>query len=273
LSGLLGSGTPFAISIGYGEGHSTATTTLNSTTITGEDAVDVTSSAATEATSKSRTSGNLIGRTHPNAVALAVAVANTSETSHVTVSQGSSVTSKNSTVNTDATGEVTNFSWAEPTVLKDGTVALGVGVDFDKADIKTQIDGTLDGARGTSNTFNADPSKGPVAVDYTKNTIHLPDHGFTDGEAVTYSNGGAPSIGGLTDGATYYVQVIDKDNIRLANAPTLSLTYNRPAQYDTNDIHPTHTLGTLATLDFEPSGVNTNTDQITFPGPHGLADG
>src|SRR5262249_19095221 len=151
----------------------------------------------------------------------------------------------------------------EPTVLQDGTVALGVGVAVDNADIKTQIDGTLDGVGGTSNTFNADPNAGPVDVNYDTNTIHIANHGFTDGQAVTYSNGDATSIGGLTNGQTYYVQYVDQNHIGLANGPSLSLNYVRPAQYDTNGSHPTQTLGTFAKLDFEPSAVNTSTDTIT----------
>src|SRR5262249_12904552 len=201
------------------------------------------------------------------------AVGNTTEKSHVTVSQDSSVTSTKGSIDADATGEATNFSWAEPTVLQDGTVALGVGVAVDNADIKTQIDGTLDAAGGPPKSLYADPAAGPVDVNYTTDTIHIPDHGYTDGTAVTYSNGGAPSIGGLTDGQKYYVQFVDQNTLRLANGPTLALTYNRPAQYDTNDVHPTHTLGTLAKLDFEPSAVNKDTDTITFPNPHGLPNG
>src|SRR5262249_23499493 len=152
-----GDGTPFAIAVGYGEGHSTATTTITNTTITGQNAVAVTSSATTKDSPKARTSANPLSTVNPNTVAIAVAIANPSETSHVTVSGDSSVTSNAGSINAAATGTVTNSASASPKVMQDGTAAFGVAVDFDKADIKTQIDGTLDAAGHASNTFNADP--------------------------------------------------------------------------------------------------------------------
>ncbi len=269
LAGAAGS--PFAVSIGYGEGHSNATTTLTGTTIEAEESVNVTSSATTEAATKSRTSSNIIaGLVDPNSAAIAVAVANTSETSHVSVSSNSSITSTHGSISTDATGEVTNFAWAQPTVLKDGTVALGVAIDYDTADIKTQIDGTLDAAGGVINAFNADPTAGQI--DYSTDTIEIPNSGFEDGATVTYSNGGGPDIGGLTDGQTYYVQVVDANHIRLANAATLKLSYVRPPQYAAGATVQ-QSLGILAKIDFDASAVNTSTSQITFANPHGLKDG
>ncbi|MFM7112136.1 MAG: beta strand repeat-containing protein, partial [Planctomycetota bacterium] len=50
--------------------------------------------------------------------------------------------------------------------------------------------------------FNAISSN----VDLVKSNIYIgADHGLETGDEVVYSNGGTPSIGGLTDGATYYV--------------------------------------------------------------------
>ncbi len=268
VEGIAASKAPFAVSIGYGEGHSTATTTMTGTTITAGDAVNITSDAQTEDTAMSRTTSNIQeGPANPNSVALAVAVANTSETSNVSVSPDSTVTLTGGGINTDATGDVTNYSYAEPLVYQDGTVALAVAIDYDKANIKTEVDGTLDASGGISNAFGAAPGGG---VNYANGTITIPDHGFEDGEAVTYSNGGAPDIGGLQDGQTYYVQYVDGNTIRLSGAPTLNLGYTRPAQYASD---PTQTLGMLEQLNFNPSAVNTKTGTITFPSPHGLADG
>ena len=54
-------------------------------------------------------------------------------------------------------------------------------------------------------------------VDLVDNRFDLPyEHGLSTGESVVYDNGGAENIGGLTDGATYYVVVVDEDSIRLA---------------------------------------------------------
>ena len=41
-------------------------------------------------------------------------------------------------------------------------------------------------------------------------------HGFSDGESVVYSNGGAGSITGLVDGDTYYVDRVDAKKLRLS---------------------------------------------------------
>jgi hypothetical protein len=53
------------------------------------------------------------------------------------------------------------------------------------------------------------------------NTIDLgPNHGFHTGDAVVYRNGGGQSIGGLSDGETYFiVESVDPDKVRLASSP------------------------------------------------------
>ena len=50
-----------------------------------------------------------------------------------------------------------------------------------------------------------------------QDTINLGySHGFQDGDAVIYRNGGGDSIGGLMDGATYYVIRVDDTTVQLA---------------------------------------------------------
>lgn len=66
--------------------------------------------------------------------------------------------------------------------------------------------------------FTFDPS---ADLDATADTIDLgPDHGLSTGDAVVYNNGDRESIGGLTDGQTYYVIVeeTDPNQIRLADS-------------------------------------------------------
>ena len=43
-------------------------------------------------------------------------------------------------------------------------------------------------------------------------------HPFATAQAVVYENGGGTTLAGLSDGTTYYVIVVDKDNIKLANS-------------------------------------------------------
>ena len=77
---------------------------------------------------------------------------------------------------------------------------------------------TLDATQATGSlhafgvAFNAIP-----LVDSTAHTLHFDGvQAYRDGQSVVYDNGGGASIGGLTQGATYYVKVIDAHTIQLA---------------------------------------------------------
>ena len=212
----------FAISVGYGQATSSAVTTVTDSTIIGGGAVAVTSSATTTAKEWSRIGVSPVpGATSP-AVAIALAIANTSETSDVTISQGSTVQSTGANVQIDAAGSTTSFPIAASPADPTAVTAAAAAVDYDKASIHTEVDGNVDGVLGVPTaTFNADPNAGPVAVNYQNSTITIPDNGLIDGTAVTYSNGGATSVGGLTSGNTYYVEVLDANTFQLANGPTI----------------------------------------------------
>jgi hypothetical protein len=55
-----------------------------------------------------------------------------------------------------------------------------------------------------------------VSVDLTQNLIKVVSHGFNTGTEVTYSNGGGTDLSGLVDNTHYYVIVVNKDWIKLA---------------------------------------------------------
>ena len=55
-----------------------------------------------------------------------------------------------------------------------------------------------------------------TSLDITQNIIKVVSHGFNTGTEVTYSNGGGTDIEGLVDDTHYYVIVVNKDWIRLA---------------------------------------------------------
>lgn len=270
----------WAISIGYGEAHATAETTLGgSTRIVANDAVDVTSSAATGSFVKSRAAGNLLGSSTPTYLAVAFAVSNTNETSHVTLAHNASIQSLDGSVNLGAEGEVENYSWATPTIYEDGAVVMAFALAYDTADIWARVDGTIDATgsdAGTEGTFSARPGDGQV--NYGTDIITLVDHGFADGDEVVYSHGEVdlplgtgepPDMGGLKQDGTYYVQVIDEDHFRLAAAPTIDLDYAKINP----GADPVHTLSRLVLLNFDSAGVDTTNDWITFATPHGFAGG
>ncbi len=54
----------------------------------------------------------------------------------------------------------------------------------------------------------------PISPD---SEIYLPNHGLSTGEAVVYNSGGGSPIGGLVDGQTYYVIVLDANHVELAS--------------------------------------------------------
>jgi hypothetical protein len=55
-----------------------------------------------------------------------------------------------------------------------------------------------------------------TSVDLTQNIIKVVSHGFNTGTEITYSNGGGTDLSGLVDDTHYYVIVINKDWIKLA---------------------------------------------------------
>src|SRR5262249_6411960 len=58
---------------------------------------------------------------------------------------------------------------------------------------------------------------GSVVDNANQNQIDLGYvHGFQDGDAVVYNNGGGADVGGLVNGKTYYVLVVDATHIQLA---------------------------------------------------------
>jgi hypothetical protein len=76
--------------------------------------------------------------------------------------------------------------------------------------VGSRIDITGYAAVGAAHSFSKDVDNP------TKNTINIPGHGFTDNLEVTYVVGSGTSIGGLTDGITYYTRDVTTDRFRLA---------------------------------------------------------
>ena len=131
----------------------------------------------------------------------------------------------------NATGNVTNNAWAGSATFGDGTGSFGFTMGTDKTNVLSQVDGHIT-AGGIANVLEVNLSK----VNQTNDTITIPNHGLTTGQAIVYHAAAPPSpsdplgtptplapIGGLTDGQTYYVIVKDPNTIQLA-----SRTQHRP---------------------------------------------
>jgi len=66
-----------------------------------------------------------------------------------------------------------------------------------------------------THNFLAGTIAGGGSVDYTSYRITIPNHGFGNGDPVTYNTLGNTPIGGLLNGSVYYVKVIDTSTIEL----------------------------------------------------------
>jgi hypothetical protein len=257
ITSVLNSG--FTMAIGYGQAQSTAMVSLAGTTITSDDTVKIDSKADSDAEIKAIGIANAFNVLPANrsAVAISVAVGNTKETSHVTISQDSTIISKHGAVDVAADGGVKNFDWAQPSVYQDGAGGIGVAVSIDNADIQAQVNGKIDAFGGSTVLF------APSGVSTSGDTITLPSLPFAENDAVVYhapANGTA--VGGLTDGNSYYVHVVDPstDTIQLVGALGIPL--------DNSQVNPasTHTISRIATKPFDSSAVNAQNSTITISG-------
>jgi hypothetical protein len=98
-----------------------------------------------------------------------------------------------------------------------------------------------------------------ITVNFLEDTLYIPNHGLTSGQAVRYNDGGNTPIGGLTTGTLYYVVRVDASLIRLSTTKNLQNLVNL-----TGVGSGTQTL-LIESLDF----VN---DTITLPS-HGYIQG
>lgn len=90
----------------------------------------------------------------------------------------------------------------------------------------TSIENTLLSVLNTTITPNTDSTythtltfdgSDSTIVDTTNNKITVTSHGFTTGDSIVYKNGNGTNIAGITDSTTYYVILVDANNIKLAS--------------------------------------------------------
>src|SRR5262249_21588153 len=179
------------------------------------------------------------------------------ESSHVTVSQDSEITSRHGAVDINADGEVANVATAEPTIYFDGTAGLGLGLSIDKSDINAEVNGKIDAGGGSEVTFS------PTAVNTAANTITLPSLPYAEGDSVVYhAPADGAAVGGLTDGATYHVHIVNP------NTNTIQLVSSLGIPLENAEVNPasTQTLSRMATRPFDSSAVNASANTIAVTG-------
>ena len=123
----------------------------------------------------------------------------------------------------------------------------------------TALGGLTDGTNyfvvsSTANTFQLAATSGGAAIDLTRNVLTfdgddaavvdvandkiVDTNTFTTGDYVTYSNGGGVDIGGLTDGANYYIIAASASEFQLSltsGGAAIDLTANNSVTIDSAD--------------------------------------
>ena len=102
------------------------------------------------------------------------------------------------------------------------------------------------------------------SIDFTTNTISLPDHGFIQGELVQYDSQGQTVVNGLTTNTPYYVIFIDGDNIRLATTPENADSFTAVDLVDSPAGVGRHTLQSLSNTPDGIYEVNSVPSTTTF---------
>ena len=94
-------------------------------------------------------------------------------------------------------------------------VASASSVDYVEDNVAVQNAKDINFDDTISHNFLAGTIAGGGAIDYTSYRITIPNHGYGNGDPVTYNTLGNVAIGGLLNGRVYYVKVIDTSTIEL----------------------------------------------------------
>ncbi|MBX9580176.1 MAG: hypothetical protein K2X87_07685 [Gemmataceae bacterium] len=284
------------ISVGYSQSDAEAVAELlGTTTVTAAGGVTVRSEARSTASVVSRTSTNATAApvgtpddpksspADPNAVGASIAVTVSDLVSRATVGPDAAVAAGGNVAVT-ATGETTNTATSGVNIYVDGRAGLGVSVGYDTADVTADVTAEVNGrvtAGGLVTAKNlalADIGRAPGRPSTAPtDAITIPNHGLTTGDEVKYvaeDPAGTANprpklnpIGGLLDGETLRVVVLDPDHIQLVRQPGIDLD---PAG---TDPAATHTVAPRRTLLINPqTAVDTGTGRINLPG-HLFANG
>ncbi|MBC8509922.1 MAG: hypothetical protein H8D34_34165, partial [Chloroflexi bacterium] len=251
---------------GQAEVNLTGTTSINAL-----GSVLVKSDVTTTGSASARNTSNASSESpaDPYAVAIGVSVAYTKTVSKAIVGKDVTITADGN-VNVHAVATSKSSAKSGVKVYVNGLAGIGIALNFDFADILAEINGTVTAA-GTNVSSTIDVSK----IDYDDDTIEIAGHGFETDDHVVYAaedkddpdNIPAILIGGLVEGQTYRVIVLDDDTIQLALADNLDI--------DATGVNPgsTQTLSRRQALKFDPqTAIDPNTDLITIS-DHGFDTG
>ena len=106
----------------------------------------------------------------------------------------------------------------------------------------------LDDLSSYTLTFDGTSS---AVVSAANDTLNFNNHRFVQGQRVTYTNGGAANIGGLTTGSVYYIIKHDNNHIKLAASS------NDASSGTAKNLTAVAGSGTSHTLNVAFDGTNT----------------
>src|SRR5262249_44142147 len=185
-----------------------------------------------------------------------VAGCRTHTVSQATLGSGASIVAPGGNVTVDAKGKVNSSPKAIAQIFVNGTAGISTALNFDLTDVHSQADGQITAA---GRTVAATPIN-LSAVNADNDTITIPNHGLHTGDQVVYSSGGGSAIGGLDDGQTYYVLVIDPNTIRLTKGLGIALDNSGVTS------HAQQSLSRQNALSFDPSTAVGSGGTLLLPG-------
>ena len=238
--------------VAYGQATSTVTATVSgSSTINATKDVTISATGSTSVKPTARTSNLLNQNIDPTSSSVAIALGYSQLTDTADVAAGVTINAGGN-VSVTATGKSSNKPSASTAGFIDGVTGIAAAIALDFADVHAYLNGTVT-AGGTVTgavgpTFNPQTDVSLSTSQITLPTVNGLPGGLTNGQQIVYKANGTP-IGGLVDGATYTVVVVDSTHIKLANGPTLAL--------DPTGTNP----GATQTLT-SPKGVVFNLDSI-----------
>jgi len=136
----------------------------------------------------------------------------------------------------------------------------GVRIVFATTRAIANKDGDMTTATGLS--YSTAPNQ---VIHADNNNIFLPGHTFVTGDAVVYHRLSGAAIGGLVDGTTYYVIVVDTNTIRLAD----SYWHAKGRAFDGRGT--TTTADDIDAIAVTPIGLTPSTATADQGGIHSLA--
>ncbi|MCP4175774.1 MAG: hypothetical protein GY758_33940, partial [Fuerstiella sp.] len=264
-------------SFGFSKATGSATTDIKGdSTLMATGNVDVTATTDVIAKVSARTTTNisLTSPANPGSLSASVGITLSDTTATVDIGEDVTVTSQQGDVELQATGDVENTSSATAASYIDGMGGVTFAYGHDIAEVTTDVQGVVSshGTQESNHVFDTDDVI--EAPDGILNEITIPNHDYKDGDVVEYvaslptgTSATPEPIGGLINGESLQVIVIDSSTIQLQRGAELNLSL------PPGDADSTHSLSPSTSLPFDPnpgvtpnSVVNTTDHTITLPG-------